>query len=203
MELRHEDIAEIVRIFNESELQELRLDLGGNRLYLSKQVVGSPGWEPVGPETSAGVSPAPPTLASSTAAAPASGASAALADAPSALPAAAASPSPRESQAGSAEMTEPGVSPVAAPPSATSDRSGLVELTSPLLGVFYRRPAPDKPPFVEIGSEVDPEDPVCIIDVMKMFSRVPAGVAGRVVAILAEDGQLVEHGQVLMHLEPR
>jgi acetyl-CoA carboxylase biotin carboxyl carrier protein len=55
---------------------------------------------------------------------------------------------------------------------------------------------------VEIGSEVGPEDPVCIIDVMKMFSRVPAGAGGRVVEILADDGQLVEHGQVLMRLEP-
>jgi acetyl-CoA carboxylase biotin carboxyl carrier protein len=183
MELRHEDIAEIVRIFNESELQELRLDLGGNRLYLSKQAVGSPGWDAVGLATSAGASPAPPTLASSTAAT--------------------AAPSGGGSEPGPAVTTEPEAGPVVAAPSATPDLGGLVELTSPLLGVFYRRPAPDKPPFVEIGSEVDPEDPVCIIDVMKMFSRVPAGVAGRVVAILAEDGQLVEHGQVLMRLEPR
>ena len=56
---------------------------------------------------------------------------------------------------------------------------------------------------IEVGSEVGADDPVCIIDVMKMFSRVPAGSAGRVAEILVQDGQLVEHGQVLLRLEPR
>lgn len=86
----------------------------------------------------------------------------------------------------------------AAPPAAT----GSVELRSPALGVFYRRPAPGEPTFVEVGSEVGPDDPVCIIDVMKLFTRVPAGTAGRIVEICVEDGELVEHGQLLMRIEP-
>jgi acetyl-CoA carboxylase biotin carboxyl carrier protein len=76
----------------------------------------------------------------------------------------------------------------------------VYELRSPLLGVFYRRPAPDQPPLVELGSEVRAEDSVCIIDVMKMFTSVPAGANGRVVDICAEDGQLVEFDQVLMRI---
>ena len=167
MELRQEDIAEIVRIFNDSELVELRLELGGNRLYLSKQAGGLARWE----EASTPPSDAPEPAAPSTA-----------------------GPSPAEP---APEAAAPAPAPV------HESAAGLVELRSPLLGVFYRRPAPDKPPFVEIGSEVGADDPVCIIDVMKMFSRVPAGVAGRVAEILVEDGQLVEHGQVLMRLEPR
>jgi biotin carboxyl carrier protein len=79
---------------------------------------------------------------------------------------------------------------------------GLTELRSPLLGVFYRRPTPNDPPFVEVGAVVGAEDPVCIVDVMKMFTQVPAGVAGRIAEICVEDGQLVEHGQVLMRIEP-
>ena len=74
---------------------------------------------------------------------------------------------------------------------------------SPMVGTFYASPAPDKPPFVEPGSSVEADDPVCIVDVMKMFTRVPAGSSGTIVDILVEDGTLVEHGQVLMTIRPR
>jgi acetyl-CoA carboxylase biotin carboxyl carrier protein len=185
VELRPEDIAEIVRIFNDSELEELRLEIGGSRLYLSKQAGRGPAWE----QPAGSASPAPPRPSSETAVPPAA--------------ATIAPPSSAGSEPGAAELTEPGAPLPAGSPLRGPERTDLVELKSPLLGVFYRRPAPDKPPFVEIGSEVGPDDPVCIIDVMKMFSRVPAGVAGRVAEILVEDGQLVEHGQVLMRLEPR
>lgn len=179
MELRQEDIAEIVRIFNDSELQELRLDLGGNRLYLSKQAGGLAGWESAPAASAPAPAPAPATTAPAPATAPAPG------------------------TAGSDSGDSGPVGAQAVPAAASASGGHLVDLTSPLLGVFYRRPAPDKPAFVEVGSEVSADDPVCIIDVMKMFSRVPAGVDGRIVEILAEDGQLVEHGQVLMRLEPR
>jgi len=172
VELRQDDIAEIVRIFNDSELVELRLEIGGNRLYLSKQAGGLPRWEE-------GVAPVP------------------VAEGPVASAPAVQNPAADQVPTPAADATAPGP----AAPSASAE--GLVELKSPLLGVFYRRPAPDKPPFVELGSEVAAADPVCIIDVMKMFSQVPAGTTGTVVEILAEDGQLVEHGQVLMRLKPR
>jgi biotin carboxyl carrier protein len=75
-------------------------------------------------------------------------------------------------------------------------------VTAPTVGVFYRRPAPDKPPYVEIGDVVAEGDPVCTLEVMKMFTEVGAGAAGRVVQILAQDGEAVEYGQVLLVLEP-
>jgi acetyl-CoA carboxylase biotin carboxyl carrier protein len=184
VELRPEDIAEILRIFNDSELVELRLDIGGNRLYLSKTAAGFARFD-------------------DNAAGPAS------VGAPAAEGAPAGAAAPAGPEAGSATppgddtTTKPSAAGATTGASKPSQATNLVDVRSPLLGVFYRRPAPDKPSFVEVGSQVSPEDPVCIIDVMKMFSRVPAGVAGRVAEILVEDGQLVEHGQVLMRLEPR
>ncbi|MGH3098769.1 MAG: acetyl-CoA carboxylase biotin carboxyl carrier protein [Streptosporangiales bacterium] len=95
---------------------------------------------------------------------------------------------------------EPEPEPVAS--AASPDRAGLVEVTAPLLGTFYRCPAPGQPPFVDVGSEVGPEDPVCIVEVMKLFNRVPAGKGGTVREIVVEDGAMVEFGQTLMWLEP-
>jgi acetyl-CoA carboxylase biotin carboxyl carrier protein len=72
-----------------------------------------------------------------------------------------------------------------------------VEITAPILGVVYRRPAPDQPPFVDVGSDIDEHTTVAIVEVMKLMNQVPAGVSGRIAAILAEDGDLVEFGQPL------
>lgn len=89
---------------------------------------------------------------------------------------------------------------VAPPPLSADDRHLVVE--SPMLGTFYRAEAPGEPPFVEIGSSVEPETIVCIIEVMKMMNSVPAGVAGKVVEICAENGTLVEYGAPLFRVEP-
>ena len=77
-----------------------------------------------------------------------------------------------------------------------------IAISSPMLGTFYRAPAPDEPPFVEVGSLVDEDTTVCIIEVMKLFSTIKAEKRGRVARISVEDGQLVEYGQVLFLLEP-
>ena len=79
---------------------------------------------------------------------------------------------------------------------------GWVAVTAPSVGFFYRRPAPDQPPFVEEGSEVAENDPVCLIEVMKMFTGVAAPCRGRVARIAVEDAATVEYGQVLMYIEP-
>ena len=76
------------------------------------------------------------------------------------------------------------------------------DLTSPLLGTFYRRPSPNDPPFVEVGSIVAPEDTVCLVEVMKLFNSVPAGITGKITEILAEDGELVEFGQPVFRIAP-
>jgi acetyl-CoA carboxylase biotin carboxyl carrier protein len=78
---------------------------------------------------------------------------------------------------------------------------GLVAVRAPMLGTFYRTPKPGAPPFVEVGAVVEPDDPVGIIEVMKLFNTVKAGVQGRIVRICAEQGQLVEYQQVLFLLE--
>jgi acetyl-CoA carboxylase biotin carboxyl carrier protein len=100
-------------------------------------------------------------------------------------------------------------SPVAAVAVATApskpdveDPASGVTITAPILGVLYRRPAPDQPPFVEVGSELTPDMTVAIIEVMKLMNPVEAGISGRVAAILAEDGDLVEFGQPLFSVEP-
>jgi acetyl-CoA carboxylase biotin carboxyl carrier protein len=88
------------------------------------------------------------------------------------------------------------------PPAVRVSREGLVEITSPLLGIFYRAPKPGEPPFVEIGSKVDTETVIGIVEVMKLMNSVPAGVTGEVVEIVGRNGELVEHGEVLMFVRP-
>jgi acetyl-CoA carboxylase biotin carboxyl carrier protein len=77
-----------------------------------------------------------------------------------------------------------------------------VEVKAPMVGTFYRAPAPGAPPFVEMGSLVNEDDTVCIIEVMKLMNSIKAGCRGRVAEICAENGALVEFGQTLMVIEP-
>ena len=88
-----------------------------------------------------------------------------------------------------------------APEPAAASAAGQ-EVLAPMSGTFYRRPAPDADPFVEVGSEVREGDPLCMIEVMKLFSTVYAETAGRVTAIGSNDGDAVEKGQVLVVIEP-
>lgn len=77
-----------------------------------------------------------------------------------------------------------------------------VAVPSPMLGVFYRRPSPEAPPFVETGSKVAEGDTLCLVEAMKMFMPVQAPVAGTVVAIAAENKALVEFNQPLIWIDP-
>ncbi|HMB34809.1 MAG TPA: acetyl-CoA carboxylase biotin carboxyl carrier protein [Methylomirabilota bacterium] len=92
--------------------------------------------------------------------------------------------------------------PPASRPAPVEALDGLLAVTAPLLGTFYRAPAPDAPPFVEVGSVVEPDDTVCIIEVMKLMNNVRAGRRGRVARICAENAALVEFGQTLVLIEP-
>ena len=76
-----------------------------------------------------------------------------------------------------------------------------VDVITPTLGVFYRRPSPDAEPFVVEGDVVHEDDQIGLLEVMKLYTPVVAGVSGRVVEILAPDASLVEHGQVLMRID--
>ncbi|HEX8735112.1 MAG TPA: acetyl-CoA carboxylase biotin carboxyl carrier protein [Pyrinomonadaceae bacterium] len=73
----------------------------------------------------------------------------------------------------------------------------LYKIPSPIVGTFYRSPAPDKDPYVQIGSKVAPETVVCIIEAMKLMNEILAEVSGEVVKIYVENGQPVEYGQPL------
>lgn len=92
---------------------------------------------------------------------------------------------------------------VASPPAAaplTNDR--LVDITSPMVGTFYRSPAPDEPPYVNVGDRIRSGQVVCIVEAMKLMNEVEAEVSGEVVEILVENAQPVEYGQVLMRVNP-
>ena len=78
----------------------------------------------------------------------------------------------------------------------------LHSVTSPLLGTFYRAPKPGAPPYVEVGSVVEADTIVGIIEVMKLMNTVRAGTPGRVVEIPARDGTLVEYGETLLRIGP-
>lgn len=98
------------------------------------------------------------------------------------LPIAAAAPSP----------VIPKATTLAAPP------DGVAVVASPMLGTCYRAPSPGAKPFVEVGSRVGPDDTVCLVEVMKLFSSLKAGVGGTVESILFENATLVEYGQPLI-----
>ena len=74
-------------------------------------------------------------------------------------------------------------------------------IEAPMLGVFYRSPSPGSPPFVDVGTRVESDTIVCIIEVMKMMNSVPAGVSGTIAGIHAENAALVEYGQPLFSVE--
>jgi acetyl-CoA carboxylase biotin carboxyl carrier protein len=142
MALDDDDVREILRIVDESDLAELRIETDGLSLHVVRGGTGPP------PEA----------------------------------PAAA-----------------------AAPGAAALDGDGAherVAIVSPMLGTFYRAPAPGEPPFVDVGARVEPDTIVCIIEVMKMMNSVPAGVAGTIAEIHVENAQLVEYGQPLFRVEP-
>jgi acetyl-CoA carboxylase biotin carboxyl carrier protein len=94
--------------------------------------------------------------------------------------------------------------PVAAAPSPPppSSRSDLQPLTAPMVGTFYRSPAPGEPAFVEVGSRIQAGQPVCILEAMKLMNELEADISGEVVEILVESGTPVEFGQVLMRIRP-
>ncbi|MDD5454815.1 MAG: acetyl-CoA carboxylase biotin carboxyl carrier protein [Candidatus Ratteibacteria bacterium] len=80
-------------------------------------------------------------------------------------------------------------------------KEGMHEIVSPMIGTFYVAPAPDAPPFVEVGQEVKEDDSVCIIEAMKIMNEIKAEVKGKIVKVLAENGKPVQFGQPLFLVE--
>ena len=95
--------------------------------------------------------------------------------------------------------------PSPAPPPAVPEahvRGNLIEITSPMVGVFYEASAPDADPFVAVGHEVEPDTVVCIIEAMKVMNEIKAETSGRIADVLVSNGEAVEFGQVLLLVEP-
>ncbi len=159
MALSDEDVREILRIIDESDLAELQIETDGFSLYVRKGGGG---------DAEASGRPRVPSAPEN-----------AAVRHPPGGPEASASAAPGE-----------------------DGSEGLVSIPAPMLGTFYRAEAPGKPPFVEVGSKVELDTIVCIIEVMKMMNSVPAGVSGTVAEVIPKNAQLVEYGEPLFRVEP-
>lgn len=159
-----DEIGKILELFEQSELDELQIEMEGVRISARRQGAG-PGHGSIAPLPEA-VEPRPATVEPARAAR----------EAPDARPA----------------------SPVA-PRAAVAE---AVAVRTPIGGTFYRASSPTAEPFVVVGTRVGAADAIGLIEVMKLFNHVPAGVAGEVVEIACENAAVVEAGEVLMYIRP-
>lgn len=172
-----EEINEIVRTFGESDLEYLLLELPGARIELSKLDGAA-----LGGGAARVHSTTPPSVAQSSSVRTQTAPPAAMAES-------------------AAEASTPRSSDAAEPTSRARDVQATAgAVIAPALGVFYRRPSPDSPPYVEVGTVVGPDTPVATLEVMKMFTEVRAGVSGVITEILVENEDMVEKGQPLMRV---
>lgn len=112
-----------------------------------------------------------------------------------AAPIAIAAPAPVASPAAPAAET-------GAAPTAPAVKSNLVDVTSPMVGTFYRAPAPDAPNYADVGARVSPGDTLCIIEAMKLMNELECEVSGTIAEVCIENAQPVEFGQVLFRVDP-
>jgi len=100
----------------------------------------------------------------------------------------------------------PVAAPLAAEPAAVAvaenDDSNYITVKSPIIGTFYRKPSPDKPNFVEVGTDINVGDTVCVIEAMKLFNEIESEVSGKIVKVLVDDSSPVEYDQPLFLVDP-
>jgi len=89
-----------------------------------------------------------------------------------------------------------------ATPSSSSDDSKYITIKSPIIGTFYRKPSPDKPVFVEVGTDIKEGDVLCVIEAMKLFNEIESEVSGKIVKVLVDDSSPVEFDQPLFLVDP-
>lgn len=157
MTLSYSEVAEIVKIVDSSNCDEVSLELEGAKILIRRKGASDP---------------APAQVSAAPAPAPAPSAPASSAATQAAAPA------------------ENAAAPV----------SGN-QVVAPMVGTYYSRPSPDEAEFVTVGAQVEIGTPLCIIEVMKLFTTIESTRAGTVKAILATDGQMVEYGQPLFVIE--
>ncbi|MEO0122840.1 MAG: acetyl-CoA carboxylase biotin carboxyl carrier protein [candidate division WOR-3 bacterium] len=100
------------------------------------------------------------------------------------------------------EQPTPLVSTTKEPEKKEIQKKNLVAIRSPIVGTFYRAPAPDAPPYVEVGDIVKPGQVVCIVEAMKLMNEIESDVAGKIVQILVKNEEPVEYNQELFLVEP-
>ena len=171
MSLTHSDIAEIIKLVDQSTLDEFVVEVGDLKVEIRRK-----GAMPSAP---AGVA----------------------APAPSTPPPAAASPPEPPPPAPPAPASAQPKSPPA-PPGEPILGDGQVAVRSPMVGTFYRRPSPDEPAYVEVGSDVEADAPLGLVEVMKLYTTIYAKTAGRIARICASDADLVEYDQLLFVIDP-
>ncbi|MCI2229252.1 acetyl-CoA carboxylase biotin carboxyl carrier protein [Polaribacter sp. MSW13] len=107
-----------------------------------------------------------------------------------------------------ANMPQMAAAPIAAQPIAApvvekvDEDAKYITVKSPIIGTFYRKPAPDKPSFVEVGSDIKVGDTVCVIEAMKLFNEIESEVSGKIVKVLVDDSSPVEFDQPLFLVDP-
>ena len=89
-----------------------------------------------------------------------------------------------------------------AAPAAADENSKYITIKSPMIGTFYRKPSPDKPLFVEVGSSINKGDVLCVVEAMKLFNEIESEVTGKIVKILVDDMSPVEFDQPLFLVDP-
>ena len=103
----------------------------------------------------------------------------------------------------SAVSAQPAAQPAAANAPTPEQAAGMVTVTSPIVGTFYRSPSPDADPYVEDGDYVKKGQVLCIIEAMKLMNEIESETDGRIVKILAESTKSVEYGQALFLIDPK
>jgi len=171
--INQDDVLEILKIIEESSFDELHLEMGELKLIVKKHAAhGS-----IGEHEAPLQEPAEPLVPEER-------------------------PDITEPQEPDAPQAIPPEGPAQrAEPTVALDEEGLTPIKSPMLGTFYRAPKPGAPPFVEVGQVVREDDTVCIIEVMKLFNTIKAGIRGRIAKICAESAQMVEFQQTLFLVE--
>jgi len=172
-------LRKLLKIFDESTATELIIEEEGIKLHIVKQAK----------DTAAGVPSAPAPILVPYAP-------------PGALPVSNPNPLPTATAQAAAPAEVAPVPPAALAEPAAKPEKPLHEIRSPIVGTFYRAPAPDAEPFVQVGSHVTPGTTLCIIEAMKLMNEIQSDIAGTVVKILVENGQPVEYNQVLFLIEP-
>jgi len=179
-DLSREDVLQILELIDKSEFDFFQLEMGDLKLTISK--MGLPADAANGAATvqlpARAPAPEKPTTPALERPAPAA-----------------------QLQATQASLPQK----AAQPDRATADQAspdGLVPVKAPMVGTFYRAPEPGAPPFVEVGSHVEEDTTLGLIEVMKVFNSIRAGVRGVVAEILVQNAQFVEYGQTLFYIRP-